>query len=440
MGSIVRRKRRLKLAVTATLTSCVLYIVVQASFQIFDRHEIHFSDDWIPRRNIKQFGNIHLENKTFAFMIPQTYVKRRNRMIDSCVSLPPKPSMYGEELFRQHLLVDRGRHLVFCGIEKVGLTFWRRFFSILNDAHKSSPFDIRAFDAYIPGTVDTMYNKTMREYNHVMTSSLSVMFSRDPFERIFSAYVDKFVSPNINFWIDKGTGIIRKYRKFPEFSSLRCGNDVTFAEFVKYVVNHAHGQEKVDSHFVTITEHCRPCHIRYDVIGKMATFYNDTMFLIRTVGHTKMRDKLQDQFIDAYVRDQFSHSVDLLFFYKRDLVDRHKCVPSFHTAQQRMWRALQLRGLISLETKYPIKRSERDDISKDQLLQVLFNSLKDRVPRVHKKDAMFEAYASVDFVDLHKLRDVFRSDCDLFDYDCSPSSIFNQSIPRKYPDRFFNFE
>ncbi|OWF48704.1 hypothetical protein KP79_PYT04921 [Mizuhopecten yessoensis] len=153
-----------------------------------------------------------------------------------------------------------------------------------------------------------------------------------------------------------------------------------------------------------------------------------------------MRDKLQDQLTDAHVRDQFSHSVDLLFFDKRHLVDRHKCVPSFHTAQQRMWRAFQLRGLISLETKYPIKRSESDDISKDQLLQVLFNSLKDRVPRVHKKDAMFEAYASVDFVDLHKLRDVLRSNCDLFDYDFSPSSIFNQSIPRKPPYRFFNFE
>ncbi|XP_033732831.1 carbohydrate sulfotransferase 11-like [Pecten maximus] len=440
MGPFGRRKHRLKLVVTVLLTSCVLYIFRHIDFTTIDSNEISVQGDQIIKRNTKQSGNICFENKTFGHTIPLTYAMRRIRLQDKCASLNPRPSLYGEDLVRQHLLVDRGHHLVFCGVEKVGLTFWRRFFSILKDTKKSSPYSIRAFDAYIPGTVDTLYNTTLLEYKHVMSSSLSVMFSRDPYERLFSAYVDKFISPNINFWIRVGTSIIRKYRELPKFRSLRCGDDVTFAEFVKYVINLSHGLESVDSHFVTITEHCRPCEIRYDVIGKMATFYNDTMFLIQTIGHTRMYDELHGQFFDAYARDQFRHSVELLFFFKKELVELHKCVPDFFKAQQRMWRALQLRGLINLKTSYPIKRSESDDVSQEQLLQLLLQNLKDRVPRVQKRDAMLAAYNSVDIEVLYKLREVFEPDCALFDYDCSPSSIFNHSRQRKDHNWLFDFE
>ncbi|XP_060075949.1 carbohydrate sulfotransferase 11-like [Ylistrum balloti] len=438
MRSFVRRIRRLKFIVIVTLTSCILCIFGPSVLTIFDSNEISVSND------LKEYANLpnyrYFGNKTFGRKIPITYVMRRNRLLENCASLPSEKRLYEEKLFREHLLVDSGRNLVFCGVEKVGLTFWRRFFSILIDAKKSSPYDIRAFDAYIPENVDTMDNKTEEQYNQMMGSSLTVMFSRDPYERLFSAYIDKFISPNINFWILVGTGIVRKYRDLAKFSSLRCGNDVSFAEFVKYTINLAHGLEKTDSHFITITEHCRPCHIRYDIIGKMGTFYNDTMFLIRTIGHTKMNNRLRDQFNDAHVRDQFQHSVDLLFFFKKDLVDRHKCVPSFFTAQQRMWRALQLRGLISLKASYPIKRSDSDNVSHEQLLQLLFKHLNYRASRVEKRDVMLTAYASVDMEDLHKLRDVFRSDCVLFDYDCSPVDIFNRARIRKQPKWFLGLD
>ncbi|XP_069120321.1 carbohydrate sulfotransferase 11-like [Argopecten irradians] len=439
MAILGRRKYRLKIIVSmVVMGGWVWYIIGNTMLLGSGGSGNNLAGEQIIDRN-KQYQNVYAEHKAFGHSIPLTYIKRKVRLQDQCKSMSTKPGLYSEDLIRQHLLVDRGRKLVFCGVEKVGLTFWRRFFSILKDPNKSSPYNIRAFNAYIPGSVDTLYNVTPQEYSHVMSSSLTVMFSRNPYERLYSAYVDKFMFPNINFWIKYGTGIIRKFRKLPKFRSLRCGVDVTFSEFIKYIINLSQGLEIIDSHFVTITEHCRPCDIRYDVIGKMATFYNDTMFLIKTIGHTKMFDELRDKFFDAYVTDQLTHSVEQLFFNKNELVKVHKCVPDFFTAQRRMWRSLQLRGLINIETSYPINRSESNDVSPERLLHILLQTRKHPVPRVQKKDAMLDAYSSVDFEDLHKLQDVLAQDCVLLDYDCSPPGIFNYSRQRKDRNWFFDF-
>lgn len=55
-----------------------------------------------------------------------------------------------------------------------------------------------------------------------------VMFTRQPYSKLLSAYVDKLYSPNPFFWGKIGRHIVRKFRSRPSAKSVACGHDVTF--------------------------------------------------------------------------------------------------------------------------------------------------------------------------------------------------------------------
>ena len=60
------------------------------------------------------------------------------------------------------------------------------------------------------------------------------------------------------------------------FRSLETGEDVTFEEFVQYVLQQADvGQDRLDSHWRPQYNLCQPCHINYDFIGHYETLRQD---------------------------------------------------------------------------------------------------------------------------------------------------------------------
>ena len=79
-----------------------------------------------------------------------------------------------------------------------------------------------------------------------------------------------------DFQLKFGRKITRLFRNNPTSESLKRGHDVTFPEFLKYVLNVEqieHG--KVDRHWTSYTDLCNPCSIDYDFIGKYETFSRD---------------------------------------------------------------------------------------------------------------------------------------------------------------------
>ena len=92
-----------------------------------------------------------------------------------------------------------------------------------------------------------------------------------------SAYLKKFTIPEMtDFQLKFGRKITRLFRNNPTSESLKRGHDVTFPEFLKYILNAEeieHG--KVDRHWTSYTDLCNPCSIDYDFIGKYETFSRD---------------------------------------------------------------------------------------------------------------------------------------------------------------------
>lgn len=110
---------------------------------------------------------------------------------------------------------------------------------------------------------------------------------RDPFERLISAFKDKFVhNPRFEPWYrhEIAPGIIRKYRR-----NRTETRGIQFEDFVRYLGDPNHrwldlqfGDHII--HWVTYVELCAPCEIRYSVIGHHETLEEDAPYILKEAG------------------------------------------------------------------------------------------------------------------------------------------------------------
>lgn len=121
----------------------------------------------------------------------------------------------------------------------------------------------------------------LNELYESLSTSLSFLFVRDPFERIISAYRDKFEDGKNHFYRRLGRRISFRFRRRPNRRRL----SPTFREFVNYLIfQHSRNSQPLDEHWAPIYKFCTPCSIPFKIIGKVETFNRDSEYIIRQAG------------------------------------------------------------------------------------------------------------------------------------------------------------
>lgn len=168
---------------------------------------------------------------------------------------------------------------------QVACTNWKRVFMIMIGMVETSdilsiPSTIVHQQHYIPSLV----NFTKTEVRRMLETYTKFIFVRHPFERLLSAYKNKF-EQNYNsskyFQSRFGRKIIKTFRKNPSQRSMTNGDDVTFSEFVAYVTSK---NSVFNEHWMPIDKLCEPCLVKYDFIGKYETLNTDAQYLLENVG------------------------------------------------------------------------------------------------------------------------------------------------------------
>ncbi|CAM1323930.1 Uncharacterised protein g8523 [Pycnogonum litorale] len=110
-----------------------------------------------------------------------------------------------------------------------------------------------------------------------------VMFVRHPFERIVSAYNDKFSicgRPDPSKRLNMHYCSLVRNMKDNRMSIKRnaTGNStLEFDEFIEYIIST--NPNMFDIHWRRYKDHCDPCRLRYDLIGKMDTMTDDRRYM-----------------------------------------------------------------------------------------------------------------------------------------------------------------
>lgn len=115
------------------------------------------------------------------------------------------------------------------------------------------------------------------------------MFVREPMTRLLSAYRNKFGEIE-SYQRKYGVEIVRRYRKGAARGAKSKdkdkdavkGDDVTFAEFVRYLLDE--DAERMNEHWMPMYNLCQPCAVPYDFIGSYESLESDAAHVLERVG------------------------------------------------------------------------------------------------------------------------------------------------------------
>ena len=225
-----------------------------------------------------------------------------------------------------YLLVDRRHHVVYCYIPKVACSSWKAVLARLAGSKITYP-PIHQ-DSFMQSLGIWRMSQIPREERQGMLHDFSTfMFVRHPFDRLVSAYVNKFRTTNsftLQVHEQYGCKIIKLFRANYTNADLQKCNDVTFQEFVKYLIHLYRTGGSFNVHWRPFHEICDPCHVPYDFIGKMETMGRDKTFVLRNFFNTtesslpKRNSKEDDK---QYLDEISSEDKDMLYeVYKQDFL------------------------------------------------------------------------------------------------------------------------
>ncbi|KAM9321248.1 carbohydrate sulfotransferase 10 [Gastrophryne carolinensis] len=191
------------------------------------------------------------------------------------------------------IFVSDKHKILFCQTPKVGNTQWKKVLIVLNGAFSS----LKDIPEYIVHDHEknglprlSSYGKS--DVHERLKSYFKFLIVRDPFERLISAYKDKFVkNPRSEPWYlhNIAPAIIRKYRK----NRTHNKGGLQFEDFVRYLgdPNHKFLDLKFGEHIIhwlPYVELCAPCEINYNVIGHHETLEDDAPYILKKAGVEKL--------------------------------------------------------------------------------------------------------------------------------------------------------
>ncbi|XP_071320290.1 carbohydrate sulfotransferase 10 isoform X2 [Trachinotus anak] len=183
--------------------------------------------------------------------------------------------------------------ILFCQTPKVGNTQWKKVLIVLNGAFSTvEEIPENLVHDHEKNGLPRLSSLTPQEITHRLSTYFKFFIVRDPFERLISAFKDKFVkNPRFEPWYkhDIAPAIIRKYRKSHRDSNL-AASGLHFEDFVRYLGD-AEGRRRMDRqfgehiiHWVTYAELCAPCEINYSVVGHHETLEQDAPHILKAAG------------------------------------------------------------------------------------------------------------------------------------------------------------
>ncbi|XP_014668011.1 PREDICTED: carbohydrate sulfotransferase 11-like [Priapulus caudatus] len=179
-----------------------------------------------------------------------------------------------------HLIVDDPHHLLYCYVPKVACTNWKRVMLQLAGDRDAS---LRpAAWVHARGRLPTLARYAARARGTRAATYTSFLFARHPFERLLSAFRNKFESAHDDYFRERyGREIVRRYRENATREALRRGHDVTFAEFARFVGDPRTRARGLNEHWASMFSLCRPCELHYSVVGKYETLAADARFVLQ---------------------------------------------------------------------------------------------------------------------------------------------------------------
>uniref|UniRef100_H3A3F7 Carbohydrate sulfotransferase n=1 Tax=Latimeria chalumnae TaxID=7897 RepID=H3A3F7_LATCH len=180
-----------------------------------------------------------------------------------------------ENVFTKQLFIEHTHKFIYCEVPKVGCSNWKRILLMLkmNITREAVEFEHNA--VHSSPLLKRLSAYPRKEQMAMLKNYTKVMFSRNPLERLVSAYRDKLLHSHPYYSKTLAERIKKLYR-----NNTKMAERVSFGEFVQFLLD-THNE---DVHWRQMIKLCDPCNIEYDFLGHYDTMERDADNILRFIG------------------------------------------------------------------------------------------------------------------------------------------------------------
>ena len=305
------------------------------------------------------------------------------------------------------MFVNTELNMVGCAIPKVGSTYMKR---LTSPNHDSNP----NFNKEERPTMEK-FKPTKKKY--IFNTYKKFLMVRDPYDRLWSAYTSKILQARDGEFQLINRDIIKTIRKTLSKKEKKCSDDVSFFEYVRYIIYCFRRNIDFNPHWETYRRLCHPCMVDYDIILHLENFDSEVHYLLDSVGVEESQQKL---------RTYSSSSVDSMIEAACRLNTKMRC-QDIDEIVEKNYQYLSIEGVVD-----PVK--DREEImpllkswiskGKSQGCVETFKrkfavySEKDRaeIIKSRKRQVRIKAYAELGEKEHQMLQEIYEADFKLFGY------------------------
>ena len=353
-------------------------------------------------------------------LLRQEQQRRIRHIRDACAN---------ESLFRNKVYTGKssllyyyssGYNFSYCKVPKAGCSFWTQVFAILRKGTEQSD---KVFGMTRKNIHRKLKNGNKLNFgSKTQLNSQSVLVSRDPFSRLFSAFIDKMFLP---LFYGLAIQIVKRQRNL-KYNALTCANDITFQEFLDDLIQNANQGKTLNRHWAPIISLCKPCEVNALSLVKQESFSTDVEYTLKEIGisdeeYAVIHDALHDHRIESTIPGIVQTVLTLSFSSRR-------CMTRIEVAR-RIWKSFQIQGYLKDNIPFPrsLINTETKAKSAKYLSDVILRTIRDNPltsdeSKRQRRHALETAYKHISERTIRYIQDIYKQDFVLFDYPLEPPS------------------
>lgn len=323
----------------------------------------NYSKTGILCGRLLQCRTIYLVNFTFVLIIIYLNLYLMPLRVTEAVVRPEQFCNENKSyIIHGNLLYIPSMNILFCNVLKAGSTNLRRvihahLFPDLNASRSQrSPDRAQVWRKLEQDFKQFYLHNDIKSESIINNRTLNVfkfLLVRHPFQRIYSAFNDKFVhdhEEDVLFgWKATEEGILLQMYPNDTILSLRRRDArLDFRTFLLFLVDSIRRQQSMDGHWDQVVTRCGLCHINYDWVGKIENLNEDGLVLLKRLkGKSELglqfpsrqfdeldhnRTNLNDEQIVQLFRETLNSQADfraLVDYYKPDFQAFKYCIPHY---------------------------------------------------------------------------------------------------------------
>ena len=245
--------------------------------------------------------------------------------------------------------------------------------------------------------------------------------SRNPYSRLYSAYIDK---------IYLGLRFLQTFKSILNdvpHTDIKCPTDITFDDFLRFVVKSAKKNSTMNPHWAPIFSLCLPCEVNQYRLVKQESFSRDVECIMKELNiepskYNMMIEALHDHRIEATLPG-IVETVYAKHYSKENFLS---CIGWVGVAK-RIWKSFQIQGYIDENIKFPVEKfvSEEQYANGAYLTELILETTK-RCPltkqssKMQRQQALASAYMTVSQETISDIKYIYQEDFLLYGYDDNP--------------------